>query len=418
MTEQAAKKPKIVNMGTISSNDEYIKPTDHIQSGLVRIEKFKRFGSDNLFPQAVAHLNRKSNVHRSLINRKTTYITGKGFSSENEQLLEFCKNVNANNESLRKVFKKLNFDDQSNGNAYLEIVTNREKNFLNLYHHDYTTCRVGDREDKGYIVLHPYWARQSSSKEKTKRIPLYPNFEDTEGDGNLRSMIHFKGYEPEFTDYGIPEWIAGMGVSAIAYKTDKWNISRLDNNFNSSGVFLVEGEFDSEEEAEELKRDFKKEFVGEGNTGKIMFIAKNEGGDNTQFIPFSGKTDSDWSNLHIQSTNDLVIAHGWFRSLSGISDNTGFDTDRILNEYQVALETVILDKQEYFLEEIKKVIKSITGLETEDLTVINKPPVTAKPDYMRIWEARKADGLEFDPDDKEQTPFLATLRKNSKDSSN
>lgn len=403
-----AKKNKIRNIGSFGNVE--IKPAHHNTRNIYGIERWKVFGGDNLFPQALAFLNRKSNVHRAIINKKTLYITGKGFSTENEPLADYLKSVNADNEPLREVFRKLNFDDQSSGNAYLEVVTNSRNQFLNLYHHDYTTCRLGNKEDEGYVLIHKDWAKVNRTKNKIKRIPLYPAFEDTEGDGNLRSMIHFKDYEPEFVDYGIPQWIAGMGVSSIAYKTDKWNISRLDNNFNSSGVLMVEGDFDSDEEAEDLKKEFKKEFTGEVNTGKIMFIAKNQGGEHTQFIPFSGGTDSDWSNLHAQSSGDLVIAHGWYRSLSGISDNTGFDTDRILNEYNIALKEVIEDRQEYFLGTIRKLITDHLGFPTDDLEVINRPPLTAKPDYMRVWEARKADGLDYDENDPAQQVYLANIK--------
>ena len=52
-------------------------------------------------------------------------------------------------------------------------------------------------------------------------------------------MIHYKDYEPTFEHYGVPPYIAGFNVSAIAYKTDKWNISRLDNSFQLSGVTTV-----------------------------------------------------------------------------------------------------------------------------------------------------------------------------------
>ena len=40
-----------------------------------------------------------------------------------------------------------------------------------------------------------------------------------------------------------------MNVSAIAYKTDRWNISRLDNSFQLSGVMMLDGEVDKEQEA-------------------------------------------------------------------------------------------------------------------------------------------------------------------------
>lgn len=415
MEAKKSQKPVVFSVSPstdISRGDELLRPVDTTTYATLRAESWHRFGSDNLFPQAIAYLNRKSPVHRGIINSRARYIKGGGFTvpDGNQELKEYLKSVNANNDTLRKVFGKLALDKISSGNAYMEVVTNAQGDFVNLYHHDFTTARAGKDDMKDYILLHPNWARVELEKKKLKQVPKWPQFEDTEGDGNLRSMVHFKVYEPEFTEYGVPDWIAGLSVSAIAYKTDKWNISRLDNSFNSSGVFLVDGDFNSDEEAEELKEEVKQQYTGEGNTGKILFIAKSLGGAQTSYTPITQDHDGDWTQLHQQSGSDLIIAHGWFRSLVGFADNTGFDTERILNEWQVAKNTVIPELQEDLLEPITEVLQQLGGMDTEGLGVINKPPLTKKPGYMYVWEARKADGLDYDPEDPAQQVFLENLK--------
>ena len=56
-----------------------------------------------------------------------------------------------------------------------------------------------------------------------------------------------------FEHYGVPPYIAGFGVSAIAYKTDRWNISRLDNSFQLSGVMMLDSTMDDEAQAERIR---------------------------------------------------------------------------------------------------------------------------------------------------------------------
>lgn len=51
-------------------------------------------------------------------------------------------------------------------------------------------------------------------------------------------------------------------LSAITYKTDRWNISRLENSFQMSGVMLLDGGVDSEQQAEELARRAERKFAG------------------------------------------------------------------------------------------------------------------------------------------------------------
>lgn len=407
-----------VSGNRITPGDEFIRPAEIAPGASLRSQNWHFFGHDNLFPQALAYLNRKSPVHRGIINSRRRYITGSGFTTEDATLENYLTTVNAQNETLRHIYGRLVLDKVSSGNAYIEIVTNRQRQFINIYHHDYTNCRVGRKNEEGYILLHPNWAKAPLEKSKIKRIPKYPEFEDTEGDGNLRSILSITDYEPEFKIYGIPDWIAGIGVSAIAYKTDKWNISRLDNSFNSSGVFVVDGDFNSDAEAEELKEEVKKQYTGEGNTGKIVFIAKNLGGGSTSFTPIQTNNEGDWSDLHRQSGEDLIIAHGWFRALTGYVDNSGFDTDRILNEWEIAVNTVIPEFQNSILDPLKKVLQDVGGMDASTLSVVNKPPIRKKPGYMFIWEARKADGLDYDPEDEKQQGYVANISAKAQNNPN
>lgn len=213
-----------------------------------------------------------------------------------------------------------------------------------------------------------------------------------------------------FSHYGVPKYIAGMGVSAIAYKTDCWNISRLDNSFQLSGVMMLDASAENEAEAERIVRAAESKFAG--NPGQVMFVIR-EGAenDNSRFIPIESQNEGDWSKLHDQATGDIVIAHSWFRSLSGLDYSSGFSSERILHEYEVALNTVILAEQEVLVSPIKRVMSEIAGIDASSLEIINRPPTRSKPIYMKVWEARKADGLDYDPDDERQQCYLSEITK-------
>ena len=111
--------------------------------------------------------------------------------------------------------------------------------------------------------------------------------------------------------------------------------------------------------------------------------------------------------------SDIVVAHSWFRSLSGLDYSTGFSAERILHEYEVALNTVILGEQSELLEPITDVVNGVLGIDCSSLEIINRPPTRSKPIYMKVWEARKADGLEYDETDERQQLFLSEISKNN-----
>ena len=392
---------------TTITNSAAVAGDPYVRTAAVTSDKFWRWGDDNLFPYALALMSRRSTTHRRIINDKADYISGKGFSCDASQprLCRFIERVNGDGESLRQVMNKLAFDKALFGNAFMEIVTDAGHTFLSLYHQDASRCRVA--RDSDHILLHHDWRRFRN--DEARRLPLYPAFEDA-GDGTLRSIVHYKDYEPMYSHYGVPPYIAGMGVSAIAYKTDRWNISRLDNSFQLSGVMMLDNTVDSEEEADRIIRLAEKKFGG--NPGQVMFVLKEgSDNDNSRFIPITSQNDGDWRDLHDQAVSDIVVAHSWFRSLSGLDYSSGFDSERILHEYEVALNTVILAEQAELLEPVRSVIGSVLGCDASSLQAVNRPPTRSKPLYMKVWEARKADGLDYDPDDERQQKFLSEITK-------
>lgn len=107
---------------------------------------------------------------------------------------------------------------------------------------------------------------------------------------------------------------------------------------------MLDASVDSEAQAEEIVRAAKSKFAG--NPGQVMFmIREGAEADTSRFIPIQSANEGDWHSLHQQATSDIVVAHSWFRALSGLDYNSGFDSERILHEYEVALNTVILIEQ-------------------------------------------------------------------------
>ena len=368
-----------------------------------------RWGDNNALPTALSLMARRSAAHRRIINDKADYIAGKGFAYDdgcNPIIASLVNRANGEGDSLRGVIARLAYDIALLGNAFMEVVTDANRSFLSLYHHDASTCRVA--RDSQHIVMHHNWSSFTATDAKT--LPLYPLFEEQE-DGTLRSMIHYKEYEPMFAHYGVATYVAGLDVAAIAWKTDRWNISRIDNSFQLSGVMMLDSAVDSEEEADRIVRIAEEKFAG--RPGQVLFVLRDHSdGDNSRFIPIDTSSDGDWHTLHTQAESDLVIAHSWFRSLSGLDYSSGFSTDRILHEYEVALNTIILPEQQRLMEPLRNILREVMGVDASSLEIVNRPPTTSKPPYMRVWEARRADGLCYDEHDPEEQIFLADLNRN------
>ena len=328
---------------------------------------FIPFGQNNLFPQYLAELKRKSSTHRSVLAQKTIFTSGAKFVTKNDKLKSYIRDVNADGESLRDVYKKLADDYYTFGNAYLEGVL--YEGGMNLYHVDATTVRMS--KTKKDVYIHPDWARYKMEKKKMNILPLYPVVR------NNRFIIHFKDYEPTFNFYGLPDYVAALEHVAVDYEIGKWNHTKFQNGFQPSAIVEISGDM-GEDEAKKMVKEAQKKFVGEGNNGKILFIVKN--GDtspaNVQII----KDDQDGSWLDLQKITDqnIITAHRWQPSLSGIvssgkMNNTGSE---IRIAYDLCMTTVVKDTSDMLLNGIRTLLFKELNYQPEELMIHFEPPIS------------------------------------------
>jgi len=115
-----------------------------------RIYEFLPFGSDNLFPQAVALFGRTSPNHRGVINSKVNY-TITDITINNKKYDYLNTKVNFEGENLKQVLTKAHLDYQMGGNAYIEVITDPRKSFLWFNHIDFTKVRLGKDQKSFYL---------------------------------------------------------------------------------------------------------------------------------------------------------------------------------------------------------------------------------------------------------------------------
>lgn len=362
-----------------------------------------RWGDDNNLPLRLERLARANAIHRGIINSKSNYIAGKGFicDDKNAALLDIVERANGT-QSLAEVVRGIIYDRALFGNYFIEIAVCKGRPLF--FHQDASRCRVSKPDNEGLqsVIISKDWANHNKSYDKS--LPLYPRFVKDES-GVMRSIYHSFDYEPTFEHYGVPTYVAGLTSARIGSKTGNWNEDRLDNSFQPSGVMELVDENATGEELEKLTQDLQSKYAGK--PGQVMFMAGNSAGS-SKFTPIQSNNEGDWLNLHTVSKNDMVTAHSWFISLAGLDYSTGISADRILSEYSVALSTVIEPEQARILGVLRGIL-GILGVDAETLEFVNKAPILAKPQYMRVWEARKADGLDFDENDPAQQIYLAQI---------
>ena len=374
---------------------------------------FIPFGEDNLLPQQMVQLSRSVTIHRAIINSKTDFISGVSLSTQNKALAILINTINNNSESFHSVVTKLMFDDINFGNAYFEIITDSKKSYLQFYHIDSTSCRLA--VDNINVIIHPIWNDYKGVNDPLRRtLPIFPKFEKKE-DEQYHSIYHIVQYEPEFYNYGLPTWYAGLNSLIIAGLTDRWNQSRLENQFNSPGMLFVPG-VNSDAEEKAMDAMFSS-YAGINNekshTMLVQYLADLSPGqsrEKAQYVEFKKNDEGNWINLHIQSYNNMLSIHNWFKTLcSFFGEKTGFDTQRIINEYEIALNTSITSFQRRYLG-FFGLIFNFFNIDSSDLSFDNQSPIYRLNPVKYIWELRKDAGLDYDETDPKQKLFYSELK--------
>jgi len=356
---------------------------------------FIPFGDNvkNDLPQHLSMLRRKSATHRSILAQKVAFTTGAGFLSDDDKVLEFLENCNASEEDFRIVLKNLFTDFYTIGNAYLEIV--HYKGGVAFYHIDATTVRIS--KDKENVIIHPNWDEYMQSQDDSVRIPFYPDF--VQSDGGKRSVIHFKDYEPEFTNYGMPDYIAVLESISVDYEIGRWNNTKFKNHFQPSSIVEINGDM-SDDEAEKLVEEAKAKFTGEGNNGKILFLVKNGDSSPATVTNISDTSEGNFLQLQDTTNQNIITAHRWQPALSGIVSggklsNTGSE---IRIAYEMVMSTIIKNTIATIFNPIKKVLLD-NGFNVDTLEIKQEPPISYMSDVkiesvLEINELRAIIGYE------------------------
>ena len=371
------------------------------------------FGDDNLLPSQLTQLSREVPVHRAILNCKTSYVVGKGIVSDHPVIQSLLSDPNNTYEDFNTILHRLVFDYLVIGNSYLEIITNTQKTFSYFFHIDASKCRLASETND--VLIHPSWEEfKGKGDPNITTIPLFPSFAKG-ADGLLHSVYHIKDYEPEFYYYGLCSYFAGMRPILISGLTNLWNQNRLERGFTSPGLLVVGGINDTAD-ADALDAELSKFNGVDGEKSGnmvIQYLADLSPGQQSQaaeFIEFKKNEEGNWTALHDQAELSIITIHNWFRSLTPYAnETTGFDSNRIANEYEIALNTVIRPLQEFFARHFDQVFTHF-NLPAGQLQFLNESPVERINPFKFVWEARQDSGLPFDPNDPLQKQLVIQVR--------
>jgi len=356
----------------------------------------------NTFPQQLASLLKESPTHNTIVDSKTSYILGRGIQVEdnNDSFQDYISDINGKGQHLDDVLYYFVKDWIFSGNGYLELI--ETEGGRAVYHVPATDVRYKALEQgeryPSRVFVHPDWRRANWKRNLLKEYPIYPQFEEI--DGEMRSILCLKSYMPDFRFYGLPGYLGAMQYIKMEYLIGKYNNNRFYNGFQPSAIIQMFGSALDKDQRRKLSAQIKNELANSelDNNSKLFVLFNDDVDQATQVDIIPDNQEGSFLDLEELCTNNIVTAHQWYRSLAGLKTAGQLgNNQQIRLEYEIAMRTIEREQMK-----VKKVVKTIlegSPFEGADVVIKNEPPISKATEIdpttvMTIQEQRVEIGLE------------------------
>jgi len=340
------------------------------------------FDYEDSFLKKMHSVVNTSPTTRSILQKKNFFTMGKGFLATTKQksfilsdstqdtepntaqvveVEEFLQRVNVFQETIHDILKKVIWDYDSFGNAYIEIVKTLDG--LNIYHrpaHEVRLKEVVNRyEDVKYCVISRDFDDFLTQNYKREVLPLYPHFENI--DGSERCILHIKDYQPGFDYYGLPSWISAILWAELEYRIPKYNQSEFENGFMPSAVIQVPGS-ENDQQAQDAIDMFTEEQTGTGNQSQLFAMLISDPNNPAKIDILSKQHEGSYMELSKLAQMNIMKAHNFSDALMGDkSPGELGGSQQLRTELEYKYEEMFIPRQQMFSKKLLQPILDLLG---------------------------------------------------------
>lgn len=346
-------------------------------------------GSSNIYINDLAKRKMRSPTHSAVLKSKLVFTAGLGFIyKRNDKIIEltpkmqeYVDNINADGESLFKVYKKVQGDYIDFGNGYPQVVKVGKR--LNIFHTDATTVRIS--QDKKVAYMSNFWRDITND-------PLFPRKDFDIQDISLLNtdqeyLIHIKNYVPEYNTYGVIDHSAALKDADIEYKVSTFNLDKLENGFFPSVLIQMFGDAPDDKTAEDYANELKVNFTGEGKSRKFLLQLLEQGVEGAKIHEFKGAEEGEFTELKQLAKESIIEAHRWHPALMMLTPGKLANSSDIRTAYEMVKNTVIPDYRDAVIPIFQNLLQQHTLFKGVTLSIKPVVPVSAADqiDVKQIW---------------------------------
>lgn len=325
----------------------------------VKAKNYIEFGIKNDYPQYLLSLYNESAKHGAIVKSKSTYIYGKGFSSDGI--------VNSKGESWNDILKRCVKDDEIFRGYYLQIIWNRAQMISDIYHIDFAKVRVSKGLDCFYVKND--W---NDNKEKPRE---YKSFNPAHRVGS--QILYIKEYNPYSEFYPLPTYFQGLNYIESDIEVSRHILGNAKKGFVASTLInLNNGDPINEEHKQSIEKGLLNKFTGHDSTRTvIMFNKSKENAAEIIALGNSMLTKEDFTNVNSLIQQEIFASHqitspilfgikteGQLGGRNEIRDSYEIFVNTYVNERQQEFEKVFTKLTQYVGEKVELKISPVEPL--------------------------------------------------------
>lgn len=361
-------------------------------------ESWVENGKKNSFSLYLAELKKRSALHNAILTSKILAIHGGPIKTDKKadrKTQLFISNPNPY-ETLDELRRKFEFDLETYGSYYMEIIWGRGNVISEVYHMPYRYVACGIADDRDFIT--EFYL--SNEWDKTYQNP--PSvIEAFKNNGKGRQLLHIRPYDGE-KYYPLPSYVGALTAIESDAEIANFHLASLKNGMTPDLVITFINGDPTEEERRTINNRIEAKFTGTDKTKKHMILFA----ESKETVPIiTPITPADIDKQYIQVNESILqnILSGHRVTsplLVGIktAGQLGGGTE-MAEAYSIYKNSVILPDRKIVLDSLNK-IGAINGL--QELIIEDNDPINVEFSYseetltkiMTVDELRLYMGLE------------------------
>jgi hypothetical protein len=322
-----------------------------------------KYGENNDYPEYIVDLYNKSSKHSAIIKSKVHYITGNGWSGEQDaqSFIDYANRV----ESLDDLTRKVSLDIEIFGGAYLEVIWDLSGNLAELWHCDYIKIRTNKDNTQ-------YWYKEDWKDNKVKP-DVIAAFNPKQPKG--KQILYIKEYRPNIGIYGLPSYFAALNYIESDIEVSKHILGNAQTGFSASKLITLPNGEPNDEEKRNVDNRLRKTYSGaDGKKYMIAFVNDISRKPVVDDLGTSDLTKEDFGKIDELIQTNIFSGHQVTTpSIMGIAQAGALGTRTEMRDgYEIFKNTYVNAKQMH-LESVFNMLAKYKGVQTEIKIIPTEP---------------------------------------------